>query len=509
MSTGITVLSAEKGVYRHAPTGFTVHEIRSVDEAIAYNGVLAIDAENGYWAWVLGEDLAIEVYGRSKVTLAALARELLEQEYQIEYERIIPGYWGEKDGVTYTGSIMVGGLVTATKTISSDLRIFGIANNAQAGRGCSAQRIATTAYIGSLEVNRHGFIIDSSLYDPYTRPDRSIAIMEHTPFDTSRVSHAFTPGAGVVGRIIIAVPAGTWAEWLAKFVENMPNHDQAEVQAKATIAVNRFNEEIRPHLYTQPAVRVPMILTSDGKMWLESNPTASVLRSHLTAPISTHGYYNPFLSPSLPDESGWWITNPVLLQPGIAHNIWGGATIGLDQGMDEVVNGIPASNSTVSFTNVCSQLTAIGGVELHKILGGVYPHTDGSAIDVPTHSVINRVFNHNHYDDEPPAIGAASPAAYDATLTTKFSSLSFQHERYNWGHWWLAGQPLLLATAMLESFIVGKSLRGDAAVRVFSGHLCSEMRVKTGGPQLNSHHIPDVSAVASTFFRHQHADILG
>lgn len=504
LPTSVTVLSAEMGVYTHTPTGFTLHDIYSVADAISLNGVMAIDAGNDAWAWVAGEDLSVEVFQRNKKTLSALAHAVIEQRYQLEHERFAVRIQAEKDGQPAQSARSVPGIRVTTVAASPDLRIFGIVTNVQAGRGCSPAHINAVA--ANAGIGQCGLTTVSTAFPP-SAPNLTTPFLESFS-SVGGGTLTFVPPASVIGRVIVTIPTGTWATFLEQWKSNVPHVDQSEVATKADEAIASFSASVLPNLYDIPFVRVPLILTSTGGAYIDQNDTPSCYKSTGSSLLPDVVYHNPFLAPALPKQDGIWITNPVAMPPTIAIRQFTRCVENLGRDPWDCLQVSPGSFADSDYTLPCSKITAIDGVELFKILGGLYPRTDVTPTSFSLNAAVSRVMNHNHMDSDPAPQGAMTGPEYDSALSATFAASSYGHERFVWGHWWMAGQPIIVASIMLDAGLVGKTVRGDIAIGNFSGHICSGLRAVADGATLLP--LASINAVtsASTFFRHQHSTYL-
>lgn len=496
MSNTFTKLTDNtKGVYRHAETGFTVHEVYSVGDVIKANGALACDMTTGDWCWVAGEDLFVEVYRRMGNSLSKLAQLLLGTVYGIKHARFSIGTWYNGVGTWDVGCMSMPGMTRATRTYGSDIRLFGIATNAQAGRGCSVGLIDDL--IGNDHPDAAGCTVSADLRG-----------MAKTPSSPSSIpglggsAIAYGKSANIIGRAVIAIPLKSWTSFLSNWRNNLPNIDKGEVQERADAAIAKFETAFVNALYSVPSVRVPIVLTSDGCAYLDSNPT----RSHNKPTNGSYGlyqYWDALYAPTLPEPGGWWTTNPLCAAPGVTHKHLGECVSGLN-GNFYNTSGIDSNKVYANHVTAYSKLTDVDGIDLFKILGGLYPRVDEVRASSTSAALITKCFSGNHSDLPPPTQGGAETSVDYETRLQSMSNDAYSFLTGNFGHWNLAGQVAVLASTLLDASLVGRPINGVAALTLVSGTLCSLLRVGKG-TTFTLWSGADITATPETYLRHQYA----
>lgn len=499
MSNTFTKLTQDtRGVYKHHETGFTVCEVSSVKHVIECNGALACDIENGEWTWVAGEDLYVEVYRRNGNSLRGLAQGLLSRTFGAFHGRLGLGFWLSNVGSSNVGSILLPGLNRTSRSYGSDIRLFGIMTNAQAGRGCSV------GMIDDLVPNSPGGLaagctirskIPGHIGSDPAAVSSSIPGMGGSPIDYGK-------SATVVGRVVIAIPLRSWDAFLQKWRDNVPNIDKSEVAEKADAAALKFRDAFMDNLYSVPSVRVPMILMSDGSAYLDGNPT----RSHCAAGGAGFGigqYWNVLHSPTLPDNDGWWVTNPLCPAVGVSHRQLGESYSGLNGSFFNTA-GVESNKVALSRVISLSKINAVDGVPLFKVLGGLYPRTDEVIASQTTQSLITKCFSGNHSDQNPPTQGGTETIGDYETRLQALSTGDYNGLTANFGHWNLAGQVAVLASTLLDAAMLNKSVYGYDALTLTSGCLCSSLRVG-GGTTVTAWKSADLIAQPEVYLRHQYS----
>lgn len=498
--------AAGVGVYRHAETGFTVHDVWSVADLLKANGALAIDMSSGSWSWVAGEDLFVEIYKKGGNTLATVARSLLKQVWQLCYSRICFGTMWKGDT---TGWVKMTGNVPASRAVGNDIRLFGVHTNLQAGRGMSTDLLSSTIIgpdVGS--TGTYGTL-------GYMKSD----VMSHEGTNdyyfqnTLKDQHVFSSGIEapfsynksdkVIGRGVIAIPLRSWDEFLAKWRSAVPNINEGEVASKADAAISSFNAVFRDAVFTVPSVRVPVILTSDGAAYVDDNSTRSITRGADGYNIGMYQTYNPLLSPTIVEENGLWVTNPHCPAPGHVHTMPGFLHEGINCNLFSPAS-YNASATPSPFSVPMVKINRIGGVDLFKIAGGFYPRVDSTKYDHTVAALVGRSFRGNHADQNVPTqLGAETAVEYSARIASITDSSSYGALALNYGHWHLCGQVALTVTTILDASLLGKTVSGAAMFLSSSGNLCRLMRVQNLA-QISGSLALDVSSDPGNYLAHQY-----
>lgn len=499
------------GVYRHVETGFTIHDIWSVNEAISANGVIAMDMESGSWSWVAGEDLFVEIYKRGGNTLGNLARNLLSQIWTLCFTRICYGtYWrGPTIEEDRLGHMFMTGKLPTSRTVGGDVRLFGVHTNLQAGRGLSTDLIDSTIRSmnegGTGTYGTYGQIKgDFPNHEGRTVGLHSLykSLMYGGPTYTNT---SYGKSENVIGRAIIALPLKSWSEFLTRWKASLPNASENEVQERADAAIAKFSSVFQNKLFMVPSVRIPVVLTRDGRAYIDNNPTRSIIASGTVAGevVGRRQAYNPLVSPTIVDESGLWVTNPCCAAPGEAHSLLKILHTGMDRNVQSPGAAIP-SNEFSNMTLPMNMINKIGGVDLFKIAGGFYPRVDAVSAAKSESELIAMVFRANHDDQSLPVQnGGETIEAYNARMETFNSASSYSHLSTNYGHWHLAGQVVLLVTTILDACLQGKSIHGKDLFTCGSGNLCRHMRVQNHAliePAL----VADIESDLDTYLTHQY-----
>lgn len=463
---------ASKGVYRHEETGFVIHDVWSVADVIEANGAIAMDMNSGSWCWVAGEDLFIEVWKRGGNSLANLAQNMLKEVYAVDMARIA-------FNVVYSSGLSSGGLaypglLTTTRSVGSDVRLFGVVTNLQAGRGVSADLIDDLLSINATQTAGCYMLADTPNYRG-TWFDPIVKNVKGDPW--GNVNARYTKSDTVIGRGVVAIPLHSWERFLSNWRANIPNIDEGEMAAAADAAINKFNTVFKSALFEVPTIRVPIILTATGDAYIDNNPT----RSCVPASAGTLGVvqsYNPLHMPTIMDENGWWVTNPHCPNPLGGNTLHDYCYRGLDC---RFLNPGPlcSTSAVSSYTAPMTKITTLGGVELMKILGGLYPRTDSVKTGPTTQQLIEKVFRGNHDDQSlPTQQGGQSNEDYQLSLNAALDG-DYSALTTNYGHWHLAGQTVLLVTSILDACVQDKPFKGKHLLTCGSGNLCRSLRVAT------------------------------
>lgn len=515
MANTITKLSTDpnKAVYRHAETGFTVHEVWSVADVINANGALALDMVSGSWAWVAGEDLFLEVYKKGGNTLHTLARNMLSQIWRLCYTRVCYGHmWlgPAANNDEYGWTRMTGKLPTA-RTVGNDLRIFAVYTNLQAGRGLSTD-LLNDSIMGSNDgstgtYGTYGTIL-GDMPNHIGRNLYSLSNMtDSMPSSYVDGKLSYGKSATVIGRAVVALPLRSWDDFLTRWRAALPNIDKSEVQERADEAILKFRTVFKDVVFAVPSLRIPLVLTSDGKAYIDSNPTRSIMKQSADtyAGVGRWHVYNPIVSPTVVDETGFWVTNPHCAAPGITHTL----IPVLHEGMNysSLSPGPVPSSWTVgsSFVQPMAEVNALGGVDLFKIAGGFYPRVAATKKNKTDAELVKLAMRGVH-DDQPTPVqnGGETDVQFADRMTTYEGSAGYSSLNANYGHWHLCGQVVLLVSTMLDAAMQRKTLHGKDLFTCASGNLCRLMRVQ------NHAHIygaltADVSTDPALYLGHQYA----
>lgn len=488
-------VGSPKGNYKHIPTGFYVHEINNVGDAIKANGVLACDLTNNRWCWVAGEDLYLEVYRRTKMSLRALATALLNSDYQLVSEGItITSHW------TNVGTMNVGYTVEPVLkrnalSLGADIRIFGILTNVQAGRGCSPNMLNT-------RIAGAGQVVTA--YCNATIPGYIPATGATAGGGTGRNDGTFNPSNGCIGRAIIAIPLGGWEKFLSKWKESVPNIDQAEIASKADAALAMIKSEHLSRVFVNPHVRIPVTLYADGSIAHDGNPTMSIACYGVGSKPLIHSW-NSLLLPTIKHPDGWYSTNP-FVAGNATHQLPKVEFAGIGYGFDSATAGLEAPMSAAAFAHgTAVKIKSIGGVPLFHIFGGLSPSAvhDGAALT--ENALLSLLMNNCNSESSVSAQGGSETGEqYSARLTTEYANSPSGTHLLAYGHWVKAGQVPLLVTEMLHSAMLGKKFDVLALMYMGGGTVCSPFRVADGAANLNYVEV-DVLADTARWLRHQYA----
>lgn len=514
MSNTITKLSTDpmKAVYKHEETGFTIHEVWSITDVIEANGAIAMDMASGSWAWVAGEDLFLEVYKKGGNTLQTLARNMLNQVWQLCWSRISYGHmWlgTAANADEYGWTRMTGKLPTA-RTTGNDLRLFAVYTNLQAGRGMSTDllndSIMGTDNGSTGTYGTYGYIM-GDMPNHIGRNEYSLAnTTDNMPSSFASNNKSYGKSATVIGRAIVAVPLRSWDDFLTRWRSALPNIDKPEVQERADEAISRFIAVFKDVVFSVPSLRVPLVLTNDGKAYIDGNPTRSIVKQSADtfAGVGRWHAYNPIVSPTIVDETGYWVTNPHCAAPGVTHSM----LPHLHEGMNySSMSPGPVPNMTTasSFVLPMSEVNTLGGVDLFKIAGGFYPRVAATKINKTDAELVSLAMRGVHDDQPLPAqTGGETNEQFASRMAAFEGGSGYSSLNANYGHWHLSGQVVLLVSTMLDAAVQRKTLRGKDLFTCASGNLCRLMRVQ------NHAHIygalmADVSSDPALYLGHQYA----
>lgn len=472
------------GIYRHEETGFIIHDVWSVADLVSANGAIAMDMNSGSWSWVAGEDLFTEVYKRGGTTLNNVARNLLSQVWELCYTRLCFGVqWkGTTANDDLTGSFRMTGKLPKVRSVGADVRLFAVHTNLQAGRGMSSDLLAGTI-VGADDgsTNTYG-TLGYIMSDVPMMQGRNVYYYQNTLKDQHVISPpvasqriGYGKSANVIGRAVVALPLHSWNAFLTSWRAAVPNINEAEMAERADAAIAGFSSVFKDSVFSVPSIRVPIILTSDGGAYIDTNSTRSITR-HAAGTYGFEQMYNPLLSPTIVDENGLWVTNPHCPAPGVAHNLFPV----LHEGANCSLNSAPVLSgvSATAFTAGMSKLNQVDGVDLFKIAGGFYPRVDTVKSNRSASQLINTLYSGAHGDQSMPTQGGSELAGdYNTRMSELKESSDYGGLAINYGNWHLCGQVTLTVTTILDALVVGKTLRGSAMFACSSGNLCRLMRV--------------------------------
>lgn len=476
------------GVYLHAETGFYLHDVESVKDIVTMNGCFACDMTKGNWAWLAGEDMLLMVYKKGLRTLADIARYMLDKQHYASDNGfdLSVAYDAQKFGSAGSGTnpyaaTRMPSLNTRAYACGTDLRLFGIVTNVQAGCGYSTALLdgVVKALVGTPAANRVG-VVHSTIpgYEPKTKvADAGRDVTAAMSRTTQSCDYGVSSSA--VGRVIVSLPLGDWEGFLKRWAEATPHYDKAEVKQKVDAALSKFKERVLPIFFSVPHIRVPLTIAKDGKAYLEVNQTPSMYRN----PYQTVGFGRAWftnISPTLAcDYDGFWRTNPLVTIPGETCYAVTQSTAALGAEFLSCANH-DGNSGSARYTMPGQRITEVAGVQLEKILGGLYPRVDTDVIDVTQAELINSVFISKHINQTAPSLTAGqTQEEYDTTATATMSS-GYGGQAYNWGHWNLCGQPILAASMVVDLYLQGKTIQGFDAFNMFSGTICPALRVGLG-----------------------------
>lgn len=467
----IVVLDAVKGVYRHVATGFTVHEIYSISDAVQCNGVLAYDSE-GKWAWVAGRDLRVEITKLGAGgSLSSLASCIL-RSYKFGAS-MVHGHVYAADGNARRMIDLPSMMFVPRSAVG--LRIFGVINNAAAGRGCAQSLMS--AYEANSDPVRV-FLQGWSGMPMYAADSNDGSNIQSIEAGTVPVAYAT-----VIGRVLITIPMSTWEDFLAAWAANIPNKDQSEVQEKISGALAAVTaEKLKTQFGVVPTVLAPFVLYSDGTAMLEANVKPSVY----TVSGVTYNHrviWNLFATPSLPEtQYGWWHTNPTAVPVAgtnvpSAYSKAGASILGVDEITGTYATGV------WKFTPENTPVGSIDGVPLFNILGGLYPRAAAvGAQAVTTPQLLATAFDHAYIDEAiTPQTGGQTSDAYATQVATQLENGVSKTEMTLPSSWAFAGQPAFAASAMLAMYIQGTpKITGLTMALNLSGHYMPSARWTKG-----------------------------
>lgn len=487
-----------KGVYRHAGTGFTLHDISDVADAIDCNGFFACDMVKNTWAWILGEDLFVEVYKRGATSLSTLASNLLGKKMAYAVDQLNVGYTAGYANEANARQLYMPGMFRETFTMGADIRVFGIITNAQAGRGMSTN--LHDCNVKNTAPNSAGG------YAPSDVDARAVdAVLQ--PYHTAQGLGASTVYFGVpaLGRVVVTIPLLSWDKFLSEWKSALPNIDRSEVQELADGTIAKFRALFATEMFHTPSVRVPITLRADGTAWIDTNPTPSYCHAPngTGSTKGTQRMWNIGYCPTIIDENGWWLTNP-LAPTGETHSVVNMSIRGIDS---DFLNpgGVIEAPAAATHLYSQSQITGIDTVDLFKILGGAYPRVDTVKHTFTTAALIQRCFKHRHADSPLPAQGGAqSDADYAAACASTQARSNYGMAHANWGHWNLAGQPAVVATTLLDLSMQDKTLPGQYAISHFSGNMCRTLRLTAGSAVYNQWTTLDLLTSPELYIRSQY-----
>ena len=198
----ITKIDTKRGIYRHMATGFVLHEIYNVQDALNANGVFFEDTINNKWIWFAGRDLRDLVLKCGATTLRDLATATIPVTFGFRGVTALPATQAE-----FMRAHFMGAAWNSRANRPAWNKCYGIVNGLDAGYGCSED-------LGS--VSNHGQSILGANGD-----GRSLQL-----FDTTRNGLHYGMG-------LIRFPTGcSWLEHIDQFFSAIPYREKPEVQEK-------------------------------------------------------------------------------------------------------------------------------------------------------------------------------------------------------------------------------------------------------------------------------------
>lgn len=378
----VTKIPNKTGVYRHAATKFVVHEAYSVQDLIDANGVLA-EYDNGYWIWLAGRDMRDFLQSRAISSLSDVLTKLYGDNQSLGTLNVI-----NRDGsntavypmLVRTATIIktaAGFPANFTDTSYSTGKIFALVNNCHAGRGSGGTAKRNGAQGSPYDYTAGLFQgSSSSVADANTRSN-----LAHVGPPAYKNSYKLADDAAqLLGTVVVAVPLGvTWAGFQAALISSLPNADKSEVVSKCHEKMDAMIPIITK-VNPVPMMYVPIEIHADG--------TYRVVRPQAGCRVSNCVYLNPDKIRTVQiarggvmfDERGvaqtcdrWFVPQQVY-----AGNAYNNATSFTHRQAD-LINmstftgfGVDITYPTQNEkTNFSDQITAIDGVRLERVFGGI------------------------------------------------------------------------------------------------------------------------------------------
>lgn len=335
----MAVTKLKPGIYRHVATGFIVHDVFSVDQVIAANGVLFETSTS--WVWLAGRDLRDLLARYQPQTLVDLLVCAQRAAYQTSMLVRTPHAYN-KPRLCLRGAI--GDVLTA--------KVFALVTNLDCGYGSNAVDALASR---TLQSGAYAFTGNSTGNGYYGTSSKTLL-------------------AGAVGVGCIRVPLGyNWSKFADNYFAAQPNNEESEVKARYVGAKARFEKWLQKQglsLNAPVAFGIPIILMSDGRhryippMRAESSSREATPQVNATdfevgsVPIN-YIYHQRLLGSRAYVEDGSVGQMVLPLAPAALHGFLtsaGGNHSGTVTCGDEF--------------SVCPRIGALDGVPLTNILGG-------------------------------------------------------------------------------------------------------------------------------------------
>lgn len=374
-----TKVAGKTGVFRHVDTKFIVHEVFNTQQVLDANGVF-VEYSNGYWIWLAGRDLRDFMQSRAVTSLNDFAAGLAPDKRAIgtynvvdaaaEYAAVFPMVVNASK-IIQTAKGFPG---TFADTAWSTAKVFGLVNNCHAGRGHAGGK-SNVANAGPAYDYVAGVFQVAAPADA----NRKASFMVGPMMYNQGYNRAADCGK-LLGTAVISIPLGvSWDVFMEHLIAALPHSDKAEVQAKCHEKMTPLVAQLK-QLNPIPVTYAPVEIHSDGSFRLV-DPKAGCLCTRAGSPPSL-GVISSVIHVArggiVFDDLGIAQTCDEWFTPSLTYS-------GVDRltsfthRMGDVINmstetGLSGSSTSPTYNEALmfnSQLHAIDGVRLERILGGL------------------------------------------------------------------------------------------------------------------------------------------
>lgn len=372
----MSVTQISPGVYRHAQTGFVVHEVYNTKQLLDCNGVLC-EYGHGGWVWLAGRDLKDYLSVRSVNSLLDLATQLARDNNAMAAVTIYgkgnnssSTYFGNFCATVFNGQPLAtnGGTYTRADSAPGTMSIYGLVNNCHAGHGRGGGKWSQPpAQAMTFDFNAAVF----QLAVP------ALKFRTHCGPMAYNNSWRLANDAGtLLGTVVIAVPLGiTWDKLMSDIIGKLPHGDRSEVQSKAQEEMGKVLPAIKA-VTPLPYCYVPVEVYSDGSFAVvhPRAPTRYPKAANVNATPYSDSFCHVMRGGIMFDEYGIARTTGAWYCPTMRYGSdqWSN---GLHHSMLDITGNQPSNvdnNPVYNFKGTYSSpVDLIDGVRLERVLGGI------------------------------------------------------------------------------------------------------------------------------------------
>lgn len=469
------------GGYVHDATGFVVHDIWSVADAIEANGALVYSVDTGAWRWVAGTDLHVFIKAFGVVSLTQLSTALMKP-LVLSFSGVLAGginpVGGGRQGMQFPGLLTWPGL---SETAQTNLRVFGLVNNLQAGHGCSSD-LCRVSFAGRNALSfLDAFVTKDPSVPGYVAGYAAMVTNEYSTGSSGPAPYNVNGGTTLaqselhLGRGVIAVPMKTWATLYQQIIATTPHVDKSEVAERVNTSLLALKEIVDTGaLGSIPSFRVPVIIGRSGKVYLDEVAQPGIWKTNTHIDV----LYSPYKTVAVPYlNTGHWMTNPMALVKTAVATDWPAFR---PSGASDLQTGpaMPALTPTLTGPDV-SEIRRLDGVHISNILGGLTGLTvTETGVDYLTRNLLGNVMDYFCVDSAVSVqTGEETNEAYATRMTARYNNGVTEQANYLPNSWTFAGQPVLIATLVQNAALQDGGKLGPWNLALMaSGYFSSTMR---------------------------------